>query len=126
VGGESTRPLAAPVDEEEELRRVMPVHRTPGARLRVPISIDTQKPGVARAALAAGASVVNDIAANRTDPALWHRVAEAGAGYVCMHMQGTRGRCRTIRGTWTSCGTWAFFSRTGWRASTSAECPANR
>ena len=89
VGGESTRPLAAPVDEDEELRRVMPVIERLVPRLRVPISIDTQKPGVARAALAAGASVVNDIAANRTDPALWHRVAEAGAGYVCMHMQGT-------------------------------------
>jgi dihydropteroate synthase len=53
------------------------------------ISIDTQKPAVARAALAAGASIVNDIAANRADDAMWRVVAEAGAGYVCMHMQGT-------------------------------------
>ncbi len=89
VGGESTRPHAAPVSEEEELRRVMPVIEGLAPRLRVPMSIDTQKPGVARAALAAGASVVNDIAANRTDPALWRWVAKAGAGYVCMHMQGT-------------------------------------
>ncbi len=89
VGGESTRPHAAPVSEDEELRRVMPVIEGLATRLRVPISIDTQKAGVARAALAAGASVVNDIAANRADPALWHWVAEAGAGYVCMHMQGT-------------------------------------
>lgn len=89
VGGESTRPHAAPVDEDEELRRVMPVIERLAPRLRVPISIDTQKPGVARAALAAGASIVNDIAANRADPTLWRWVGEAGAGYVCMHMQGT-------------------------------------
>jgi dihydropteroate synthase len=55
----------------------------------VPISIDTGKTGVARAALAAGASIVNDVAANRADGALWRLVAEARAGYVSMHMQGT-------------------------------------
>jgi dihydropteroate synthase len=89
VGGESTRPGAAPVPETEELRRVLPVIEQLAARTAVPLSIDTHKPAVARAALAAGASIVNDIAANRTDPAMWREAAAAGAGYVCMHMQGT-------------------------------------
>jgi len=57
--------------------------------VNVLLSIDTLKPAVARAALRAGAAIVNDIGANRTDDALWHSVAEAGAGYVCLHMQGT-------------------------------------
>src|SRR6185503_1464497 len=73
----------------EELRRVLPVLERLSGRLAVPISIDTQKPAVARAALQAGASLVNDIAANRTDSEMWEAVAEAGAGYVAMHMQGT-------------------------------------
>ena len=89
VGGESTRPGALPVAESEELRRVLPVIEQLAGRIKVPISIDTVKPGVARAALAAGASIVNDVAANRADGALWRLVAEAGAGYVCMHAQGT-------------------------------------
>jgi dihydropteroate synthase len=55
----------------------------------VPISIDTVKPAVARAALAAGASLVNDVASNREEQTMWQVVADAGAGYVCMHMQGT-------------------------------------
>jgi dihydropteroate synthase len=89
IGGESTRPGAAPVSEAEELRRVLPVIESLGGRLSVPISIDTRKAAVAGAALAAGASVVNDVAANRADDALWRATAEAGAGYVCVHMQGT-------------------------------------
>jgi dihydropteroate synthase len=89
VGGESTRPGALPVAEPEELRRVMPVIEQLVGRVKVPISIDTVKLGVARAALAAGASIVNDIAANREDDDLWRLVAETRAGYVCMHMQGT-------------------------------------
>jgi dihydropteroate synthase len=89
VGGESTRPGALPVTEPEELRRVMPVIEQLAGRIKVPISIDTAKAGVARAALAAGASIVNDVAANREDGALWRLVAEARAGYVCMHAQGT-------------------------------------
>jgi dihydropteroate synthase len=89
IGGESTRPGASPVSEAEELRRVMPVIEHLAGHVTVPISIDTVKPGVARAALAAGASIVNDVTANRDDPALWEVVAEARAGYVCMHMQGT-------------------------------------
>ena len=89
VGGESTRPKATPVSEAEELRRVLPVIEQLAGQVTVPISIDTMKPSVAQAALRAGASIVNDVAANREDDAMWRAVAEAGAGYVAMHMQGT-------------------------------------
>lgn len=89
IGGESTRPGAVPVPEAEELRRVLPVLEALAGRVAVPLSIDTRKPAVARAALQAGASLVNDVAANRDDPAMWRIVADAQAGYVCMHMQGT-------------------------------------
>jgi dihydropteroate synthase len=88
VGGESTRPGATPVPEDEERRRVLPVIERLAGRVTVPISIDTVKPSVAAAALAAGASLVNDIAANRADDAMWRVVADAGAAYVCVHMQG--------------------------------------
>ena len=89
LGGESTRPGAAPVSEAEELRRVIPVIEELAPRMSVPLSIDTMKPAVARAALEAGAGIVNDIAANREDDAMWRVVVEFSAGYVCMHMQGT-------------------------------------
>ena len=89
VGGESTRPGATPVSEAEELRRVLPVIERLAGELKAPISIDTMKPAVAQAALRAGASIVNDVAANRAEPAMWRVVAEARAGYVAMHMQGT-------------------------------------
>jgi dihydropteroate synthase len=87
VGGESTRPGAGPVDESEELRRVLPVVEALAARAGVPVSIDTAKPSVMRAALAAGASMVNDVLALRADGAL-DAVAEAGAAAVLMHMRG--------------------------------------
>jgi dihydropteroate synthase len=89
IGGESSRPGALLVDESEELRRVLPVFEQLAHRIKVPLSIDTTKPEVARAALDAGASIVNDVAADRTDVTMWKLVAEAGAGYVCMHRQGT-------------------------------------
>ena len=89
IGGESTRPDAVPVSATEELRRVLPVIERLAALVKVPLSIDTQKPAVARAALQAGASLVNDIAANRREAEMWRVVAEAQAGYVLMHMQGT-------------------------------------
>lgn len=89
IGGESTRPGAAPLEEAEELRRVIPVIERLIGRIAAPISIDTMKAGVARAALACGASMVNDVAAHRQDERMWREVAEAGAGYVCVHMQGT-------------------------------------
>ena len=85
VGGESTRPGAEPVAEAEELRRVLPVIEQLAGRVNIPISIDTLKPAVARAALAAGASIVNDVAAHREDSAMGRAVAEFRAGYVCMH-----------------------------------------
>ncbi len=89
IGGESTRPGSEPVSATEELRRVVPVIERLAKRCGAVISIDTQKPAVARAALDAGASIVNDIAANRESPEMWQIVAEAKAGYICMHMQGT-------------------------------------
>ncbi|HEV2208056.1 MAG TPA: dihydropteroate synthase [Verrucomicrobiae bacterium] len=89
IGGESTRPGAAPVPELEELKRVMPVLKGLAGRVSVPISIDTMKAGVARVALDAGVSVINDVGANRRDPEMWRLAAESGAGYVCVHMQGT-------------------------------------
>jgi dihydropteroate synthase len=89
LGGESTRPGAEPVEEKEELRRVIPVIEKLAAQTGVPLSIDTLKPAVARAALQAGAAIVNDVAANRADAAMWSIVAEFHAGYVCMHAPGT-------------------------------------
>jgi dihydropteroate synthase len=88
IGGESTRPRATPVTEAEELRRVIPVIEQLAARVKIPISIDTMKPAVARAAIGAGASIVNDVAANREDDSMWRLVAESGVAYVVMHMQG--------------------------------------
>jgi dihydropteroate synthase len=88
VGGESTRPGAAPVSETEELRRVIPVIEKLVAQVRIPVSIDTMKPAVARAALAAGASIVNDVSASRDHDALWAAVSDFQAGYVCMHAPG--------------------------------------
>lgn len=89
IGGESTRPQAVPVSAEEELRRVLPVIEKLRGQSKALISIDTQKPEVAREALQAGASIVNDIAANRDEGEMWETVAQFGAGYVLMHMKGT-------------------------------------
>jgi dihydropteroate synthase len=69
----------------------LPVIKALAGQVRVPLSIDTMKAGVAEAALEAGASIVNDVAANRQDEELWQVVARAKAGYVCMHMQGNPG-----------------------------------
>jgi dihydropteroate synthase len=81
VGGESSRPGAAPVSESEELRRVLPVIGALAPRVRV--SIDTRKPKVAEAAVEAGATLLNDISAS-----LWPVAAQAGVGWVAMHMRG--------------------------------------
>jgi dihydropteroate synthase len=78
-----------PIEEREELHRVMPVIERLAGQVKVPISIDTTKPAVARAALEAGVSIINDIAANRHQKEMWQAVAESGAGYVVMHMQGS-------------------------------------
>lgn len=88
VGGESTRPNAEPVDEQEELRRVIPVIETLAGRLKIPISIDTYKASVARAALAAGAEIVNDISGLSFDSRMAEVVAAAGSGLVVMHTRG--------------------------------------
>jgi len=87
VGGESTRPGAADVDAQEELARVVPVIEQLVARVAVPISVDTSKPEVMRAAIAAGASVVNDVKALQAPGAL-EAVAGTGAAVCLMHMQG--------------------------------------
>lgn len=88
VGGESTRPGAEPVDVAEELRRVIPViEGLTQIQQTTPISIDTRKPEVARAALEAGARIVNDVTAGR-DGAMLEAVADTGAGIVLMHMLG--------------------------------------
>jgi dihydropteroate synthase len=89
IGGESTRPNAAKVGAEEEKARVVPVIRELARTNRVPISIDTMKPAVARAAIEAGAVLVNDVGANRIDQEMWELVARTGVGYVVMHMLGT-------------------------------------
>ena len=90
VGGESTRPGAQPVPPREELKRVLPVIR--GIRSRwsdIPISIDTVKAGVARAALDAGASIVNDVSGMSLDPEMPRVCAEAGCNVVLMHSRGS-------------------------------------
>jgi dihydropteroate synthase len=89
IGGESSRPGATPVPESEELRRVIPVIEQLAGKLSIPISIDTVKVAVAKEALRVGASVINDIGANRTHDAIWRLAAETGAAYVAMHMQGS-------------------------------------
>ncbi len=88
VGGESTRPGAEPVGAEEEIRRVVPVIAEL-ASLSAPVSVDTTKAVVADAALAAGASIVNDVSAGSADSEMLSVVAAADAGFVAMHMQGT-------------------------------------
>lgn len=89
VGGESTRPGSGPVSVDEELSRVIPVIEATRGRWDVPVSIDTMKSGVARAALAAGADMVNDVTAMRFDEAMAGVVREAGAPVVLMHMRGS-------------------------------------
>jgi dihydropteroate synthase len=92
VGGESTRPgAAAIVSPEDELKRVLPTIRELAKRTAVPISIDTTKAIVARAALDAGAAIVNDISALRFDSHIADEVVKSGAGLVLMHSRGTPG-----------------------------------
>lgn len=89
VGGESTRPGAVLVSLEEELKRVAPVVNELAKRTNVPISIDTTKAAVARAALDAGAAIVNDVSALRFDFHVADEAAKSGAGLVLMHSRGT-------------------------------------
>ncbi len=87
VGGESTRPGAEPVGADEELRRVIPVVERLAAKLAVPVSVDTRSPAVMREAIAAGASMINDVSALRAPGAL-EAVAGSQAAICLMHMQG--------------------------------------
>ena len=89
VGGESTRPGAAPVPVQEEIARVVPVIEELVRRDLGPVSVDTRKAEVARAAFAAGAAVLNDVSALRVDAALANTAREAQAGVILMHMRGT-------------------------------------
>jgi len=97
VGGESTRPGdAAIVSSDEELKRVLPIIEELAKRSKIPISIDTTKAAVARAALDAGAAIVNDISALRFEPEIADVVAKAGAGLVLMHSRGTPGALHNL------------------------------
>ena len=88
VGGESTRPGATPVTAEEELGRILPVLKQLIGQLKIPVSVDTQKAVVAREALWAGASLINDVSGLR-DPQMGEVVAQAGVPVILMHMRGT-------------------------------------
>src|SRR5262245_24664640 len=91
VGGESTRPGSKPVSAEEEMDRVIPVIGALRGRLRIPISVDTTKSEVARAALQAGAEIINDVSGLRFDPAVADVAAETGAALALMHSRGAPG-----------------------------------
>ncbi len=91
VGGESTRPGSAPVSADAEIARVVPVLRELVRRGLGPVSVDTRKAAVARAAIAAGAAVVNDVSGFVFDPELAQVAAGAGVGVILMHMRGTPG-----------------------------------
>jgi dihydropteroate synthase len=91
IGGESSRPGAAPVTTAEEIRRVLPVLDGLRGKLRIPVSLDTQKAAVAEAGIAAGAEIINDISALRSDPALGEVIRRRRVVLVLMHMRGTPG-----------------------------------
>lgn len=88
IGGESTRPYSTPVDAAEELRRVIPVVKGLAARTSIPLSIDTSKAAVARAALDAGAQIINDVTGLAGDPAMLALATSSQAAVCAMHMQG--------------------------------------
>jgi dihydropteroate synthase len=88
VGGESTRPGAAPVPAKEEMQRVMPVIESIAGRLQAPVAIDTYKSEVARVAVDLGAAIINDVSALRFDPAIADVAAQSGAALILMHMRG--------------------------------------
>ncbi|HAA51195.1 MAG TPA: dihydropteroate synthase, partial [Planctomycetaceae bacterium] len=85
IGGESTRPGATPVEIDEELRRVVPVVEAVCRGVDVPVSIDTMKADVARAAVEVGASVVNDVSGLEADPAMVETCVDLDVAVVCMH-----------------------------------------
>src|ERR1051326_3877883 len=89
VGGESTHPGSEPIAVEEELRRVIPVIKNLRQKLDIPISIDTSKADVARAAIEAGASIVNDVTGGQGDDQMLSLIAQTKSAFIIMHMQGT-------------------------------------
>lgn len=89
IGGESTRPFSEPVSAADEIKRVVPVIKRLAKKIKIPISIDTNKAIVAKQALEAGASIINDISAMRHDPEMADIAAEYGVPIIMMHMQGT-------------------------------------
>ena len=89
IGGESTRPFSDPVSEDEEIRRVVPVIERLANRIPIPISIDTTKAGVARQAIIAGASIINDVSSLRLDSKMADVAVEYGVPVILMHMLGT-------------------------------------
>ncbi len=97
VGGESTRPGSEAVSEDEERRRVIPVIKRLAAELDIPISVDTRKPEVARAALEVGATIVNDVTAGG-DPRTFEVARDAAAGVVLMHMRGEPATMQQLTG----------------------------
>jgi dihydropteroate synthase len=89
IGAESSRPGARPIEEAEEIRRLIPVLEAVHEAVAIPISVDTTKAAVARRAIQAGATIINDITAMRGDSSMPSLIAESGAAVVLMHMQGT-------------------------------------
>ncbi len=89
IGGESTRPGAAKIDVNEELRRVIPLIEKLAPQIEVPISVDTTKPQVARAALEAGAAIINDISGATFDEHMLPTLANFDCGVILMHLRGT-------------------------------------
>ena len=89
IGGESTRPFSEPIPAEEEVERVIPVIEKLADQLTIPISIDTMKAEVARRAIGAGASIINDVSALRFDPAMGEVASKFGTPLVLMHMLGS-------------------------------------
>jgi dihydropteroate synthase len=89
IGGESTRPYSEPVSADEELRRVLPVLKQLARQVHIPLSIDTSKAVVAKAALDAGAEIINDVTGLEGDPQMVPLAAATGAAVCAMHMQGT-------------------------------------
>jgi dihydropteroate synthase len=96
VGGESTRPGAEPVSVREEMARALPLIEALASRVTVPLSIDTTKVDVARAALAAGATIVNDVGMGDAAEALGAVAADAGAAYIAMHARGVPGTMASL------------------------------
>ena len=110
IGGESTRPGARPVSLEEERRRVLPVIERLAGRIRIPLSVDTAKAALAADAVNAGAVIINDVSALRSDPEMAPLAAQCGAAVVLMHMRGTpRTMQRQVLYPEVSTGLHAFF-----------------